>query len=80
MVDVVTALRLAGSALGAVGGVLLFLELFQMPSYVEYEPDFGEYNVDIAPGDVTEHTWLGRAGALLVALAFALQFFATLVA
>ncbi|MEF8831323.1 MAG: hypothetical protein V5A23_07295 [Halobacteriales archaeon] len=80
MVDLVTGLRLAAGALGAVGGVLLFLEFFQMPSYVEYDPDFGEYNVDISPSDVTQHTWFGRAGALLLAVAFALEFFATLVA
>ena len=77
MVEVVTALRLAGHALGAVGGVFLFLEFFQLPNYVNYEPEFGEYNLDIAPGDVTEHTWFGRIGALLIAVAFSLQFFAT---
>lgn len=76
MVEVVTALRLAGHALGAIGGVFLFLEFFQLPNYVTYEPEFGEYNIDIAPGDVAQYTWFGRLGALLVALAFALQFFA----
>lgn len=80
MVEVVTALRLAGHALGTVGGVFLFLEFFQLPNYVNYEPEFGEYNLDIAPGDVSEHTWLGRVGALLIAVAFALQFFATFLA
>ena len=74
MVEFVTALRLVSSGAGALGGVLLFVELFQLPSYVEYEEEFGEYNVDIAPMDVTEHTWLGRTGALLVAVAFALEF------
>jgi hypothetical protein len=80
MVDLVTGLRLAAGAMGALGGVLVFLEFFQVPSYVEYEPEFDEYNVDIAPADIREHTWIGRAGGILVAVAFALQFFATLVA
>ena len=77
MVDVVTALRLAAGALGTLGGALLFLEFFQIPSYVQYEPDFDEYNLDIAPAELKEHTWFGRTGALLLSLAFALQFLAT---
>lgn len=77
MVAAVTALRLAGYAAGALGGLLLFLELFQQPSYVEYEPEFDTYSVNISPGTVVEHTWLGRTGAVLVALAFATQFLAT---
>lgn len=78
MVEAVTALRLAGYAVGALGGVLVFAEFFQQPSYVEYEPEFDSYSVEISPTEVTEHTWLGRTGALLVALAFALEFVATL--
>jgi hypothetical protein len=80
MVDLVTGLRLAAGALGAVGGVLVFLEFFQVPNYINYEPEFGEYDIDLAPQEVAEYTWFGRAGALLVALAFALQFLATLLA
>ncbi|MFC7166224.1 hypothetical protein [Halospeciosus flavus] len=73
---VVTTLRLAGYALGALGAVLLFVEFFQQPSYISYEPEFESYNVDLSPQEVTEHTWIGRIGALLLALAFALEFFA----
>lgn len=77
MVETVTALRLAGYAIGALGAMLLFMEFFQQPSYVEYEPEFDSYTVNISPVEVTEHTWIGRVGALLVALAFALLFLAT---
>lgn len=78
MVEFVTTLRLAGYAVGALGGVLLFAELFQQPSYVEYEPEFDSYSVDISPTELRQYTWLGRAGALLVSVAFAMQFVATL--
>lgn len=71
-------LQLAGYALGAVGGVLLFVELFQLPSYISYRESFNSYNISISPQDAREYTWAGRVGALLVALAFALQFVATL--
>lgn len=80
MVAVAEALELAGYALGAFGSGLLFVEFFQLPSYVEYEPEFDDYNITMAPADVAEHTWIGRAGALMLAVAFALQFFATLAA
>lgn len=78
MVTLVEGLRLAGAAAGALGGVLLFLELFQLPNYVNYDPDYDDYNVDMAPADVRQYTWAGRIGALLVAVAFALQFVAVL--
>jgi len=71
-------LRLAAYALGALGGVLVFVEFFQVPSYIQYKPDFQQYNVDLNPVEVTEHTWAGRIGGLLIALAFALLFVATL--
>lgn len=77
MVVSVTTLRLVGYAVGALGAMLLFLEFFQQPSYVEYEPEFDSYSVDISPMEVVEHTWIGRAGALLIGLAFALEFLAT---
>ena len=73
-------LRLAGYALGALGGALVFVEFFQMPSYVEYEPEFESYSVDLSPQEVREHTWLGRIGGFCVALGFALLFVAQLVA
>lgn len=73
------SLRLAGAALGTVGGVLLFLELFQVPSYVRYQEDLGSWDVDLTPTEVTEHTWLGRIGALSVSLGFALLFVGELI-
>ena len=76
MVDYVYVLRLAGYALGAVGAVLLFLEFFQQPSYVSYDTEFNQYSLDISPNDVYEHTWIGRIGAFLLALAFTFEFFA----
>jgi hypothetical protein len=78
--DVVTVLRLAGNALGVVGAVLVAFEFFRQPSYVDYDTDLGTYSLNIAPEQVIEHTWVGRGGALLIAVAFALQFFATLLA
>ncbi|MFB6219367.1 MAG: hypothetical protein ABEH77_09395 [Halobacteriaceae archaeon] len=75
MVEVTAALRLAAGALGTVGAVLLFVEFFQVPSYVDYNAQMGSYSFTLSPTDVREHTWFGRAGALLLALAFALQFF-----
>lgn len=79
MVTIAEGVRLAGSFLGAVGGLLLFVELFQTPSYVEYNRDFDDYDLDMAPQEVREHTWLGRTGGLLVGVGFALLFVGTLV-
>jgi hypothetical protein len=78
MVTIVEGLQLTGYAAGALGGSLLFMEFFQIPSYVNYEPEYDEYNVDMTPADVRQYTWAGRSGALLVAAAFALQFLAVL--
>lgn len=78
MVDYAGAVALVGYALGALGGVLLFMEFFQLPSYVEYRAEYKYYNVSLSPNEVDEYTWIGRTGALLVALAFALQFLAAL--
>jgi NhaP-type Na+/H+ or K+/H+ antiporter len=66
-------LRLAGAAIGAVGAVLLFVEFFQVPSYVDYDTDFESYNLVISPTEAREYTWFGRIGALALALAFTLQ-------
>lgn len=79
MVDLGGTLTIVGSGLGVLGGILLFLEFFQVPSYVSYGSDFNHYNLDISPAEVDEYTWVGRTGALLVALAFALQFVSGLV-
>ncbi|MDY6819955.1 MAG: hypothetical protein SVG88_14955 [Halobacteriales archaeon] len=78
MVAIVSSLALIGYAAGAVGGVLLFIEFFQTPSYITYDTDFNDYNMNITPTDVQEFTWFGRIGALLLALGFALNFLATL--
>jgi len=74
MVEVTALLRLAGPALGALGATLLFVEFFQVPNYVDYNAEFGSYSFDLSPDDVQEYSWFGRAGALLVALSFALRF------
>ena len=79
MVDFTAAVvvSLAGYALGALGGVLVFVELFMLPSYVSYQENYGSYNIAMSPQEASEYTWAGRVGALLIALAFALQFVAT---
>lgn len=79
MVGLAETLRLAGTALGALGGALLFVEFFQRPSYVEYNPEFDDYNLDVSPSRVREHTWAGRIGGFCVAVGFALLFVAALV-
>ncbi|MFB6155087.1 MAG: hypothetical protein ABEJ22_04270 [Haloferacaceae archaeon] len=76
--QVVEYLQLAGYALGAFGGVLLFVEFFQIPSYVSYDEEFQSYSVDISPQEIAEHTWIGRVGGLCVALGFTALFLATL--
>ena len=80
MVSLALALELAGYAVGSLGGVLVFFEFFQQPSYVEYSTEYNDYSIDISPSQVSEHTWLGRVGAFLVAVAFALEFLAALLA
>ncbi len=79
MVGVVETIRLVGAALGAVGGALIALEFFQQPSYVDYSPEFDSYEVQMNPQELTEHTWLGRAGGLLISVGFTLLFVAELV-
>lgn len=77
MTDVATTLRLVGAAVGTLGAVLLFLELFQLPTYLTYDNNMGSYSIDFSPENPREYTWIGRIGAILIALAFALQFLAT---
>ena len=79
MVAVANALRLLGSALGALGGALVFVEFFQLPSYVEYDPEFQDYRIETGRTDVREHTWIGRIGGFCIALGFSLLFVATFV-
>lgn len=78
MVALVEALRLAAYALGAVGSVLTFVEFFQLPSYISYDTNIQSWEVHRAPNEVQEHTWFGRTGGLMLALAFALLFVAEL--
>jgi hypothetical protein len=77
MVVVANALRLLGSALGAVGGALVFVEFFQLPNYVEYDEEHRDYRIDASRADVREHTWIGRVGGFCIALGFAMLFLAT---
>ncbi|APE95756.1 hypothetical protein [Halodesulfurarchaeum formicicum] len=77
---IATQLYLAGSALGVVGAMLLFVEFFQLPSYVRFDRDFESYSVEISPNDADEYTFFGRAGAILIAIAFALQLTGTFLA
>lgn len=67
-------IELGAYALGTFGAVLVFVELFQTPSYVEYRPEGDRYRLDYTAEDVAEYTAIGRIGAFLLALAFALLF------
>lgn len=71
-------LELLGFGVGALGGALVFMEFFQLPSYVNYDQEYDEYNLDMAPADVRQYTLAGRVGAILISLAFALQFVSVL--
>ena len=75
--DLVTQLSLLGSALGVLGAMLLFVEFFQLPSYVQFDADFESYSVQISPNDAAEYTAFGRIGAILIGIAFAVQLTAT---
>lgn len=66
-------LRIAGAALGVLGATLLFVEFFQLPSYIRFDTDFETYNVQVSPAEAEEYTWIGRIGAILLAGAFGLQ-------
>lgn len=74
---IATQLSLAGSAIGVLGAMLLFVEFFQLPSYVRFDTDFESYSVEISPNDAREYTLFGRAGAVLIGVAFAFQLMAT---
>lgn len=80
MATLASSLQLGGAALGALGAALLFIEFFQLPSYVRYDTDFQSYSVEISPKEADEYTWFGRVGALLLALGFGLQLAAGFVA
>jgi hypothetical protein len=75
---VAETIRLAASALGVFGGALLFVEFYQVPSYVDFDADIESYNIAMMPDEVSEYTGFGRVGALCLSLAFALLFVAEL--
>lgn len=70
--------ELAAYAIGTLGGAMLFLEFFQMPGYVKYNDKHDRYRISTVDSDVDEYTNLGRAGALLLAMSFALLFLVTI--
>jgi hypothetical protein len=80
MAEVATLVSLAGYALGTIGGVLLFVEFFQLPSYIDYQADWDAWQIQVSPTEVQQYSAAGRVGAVLVAVAFALQFVAELLA
>jgi hypothetical protein len=49
-----------------------------VPSYVKYKPKLNRYDVEIKPLEVQQYTWAGRVGALMIAIAFSLEFIAML--
>ncbi len=67
-------IELGAYALGAIGAVLVFAELFQTPSYVEYKAEGDRYRLNYSAQEVAEYTPIGRVGAFVLALAFALLF------
>lgn len=67
-------IELAALAIGTLGAVLLFLEFFQTPSYVSYQKSSDKYRLRMMNDTVEQYTILGRIGAFLIALAFALLF------
>jgi hypothetical protein len=79
MVAVGQSLQLVGSALGALGGLLVFVEFFQTPNYVNYNREWDDYEIEMSPRDVREHSWVGRVGGLLLGVGFALLFVGMLV-
>lgn len=72
--------ELAAYALGTVGAALLFLEFFQTPAYVSYNEDRDRYRISVMSQEVDEYTALGRVGAFMLAMAFALLFLVRLFA
>lgn len=78
MAEVATLVSLAGYALGTIGGVLLFVEFFQLPNYIEYQTEWDSWHIQVSPTEVRQYSAAGRVGAVLVAVAFALQFVAEL--
>jgi hypothetical protein len=78
MVEYDIVIALMGYIVGAFGGLLVFIELFQVPNYVKYKPKLNRYDVEIKPLEVQQYTLAGRVGALMIAIAFSLEFIAIL--
>lgn len=78
MVEYFVWIELAGYALGTLGGALVFFEYFQTPNYVRYNEQSNRYRIQMSLDDAKEYSPVGRIGAFLLALAFALLFVATL--
>ena len=73
------AISLVGYVIGALGGLLIFIELFQVPNYLKYKPKLNRYDIELKPEEVQEYTIVGRIGALMIAIAFSLQFISMLI-
>jgi len=78
MVEYAMLVALAGHAVGTIGGLLLFVEFFQLPSYVTYEKEWDNWNIQVSPSEVQQYSLAGRLGAVMIAVAFAMQFVAEL--
>tara|TARA_A100001037_G_C15129301_1_gene627899 strand:+ start:2030 stop:2269 length:240 start_codon:yes stop_codon:yes gene_type:complete len=79
MVEYSFAISLVGYVIGALGGLLIFIELFQVPNYLKYKPKLNRYDIELKPEEVQEYTIVGRIGALMIAIAFSLQFISMLI-
>lgn len=67
-------IELGAYVLGVIGAVLLFLEFFQLPDYVRFNEKTGKYRLSITTEETAEYSPLGRIGAMLLAVAFAVLF------
>lgn len=74
MMVALLTLELLAYAFGTVGAALLFLEFFQTPQYVKYDPERDNYRLKIRAESMAEYTTLGRLGAFLLAASFAALF------
>ncbi|MFP4590066.1 MAG: hypothetical protein ACLFMX_06050 [Halobacteriales archaeon] len=80
MASYLSWIELAAYGLGTLGAVMLFVELFQDPSYVEYKPEEDRYRIHRTATTASEYTAFGRVGAFLLALAFGVLFVVQLLA
>lgn len=78
MTDIATTVSLLGYGSGTIGALLIFVEFFQVPNYIDYDPENDSWRINVSPRGVQQFSAAGRIGSLLVAIAFALQFLAIL--